>query len=99
MQTCERCKAVPDGEYALWDYCAKCSKNLCDNCMKNGCCRKRPAVSGMAQDYPDKRPLKLRCGHNSRTTRLGCSRPRGHKGRHQFEVEDSDWKKHIEESR
>lgn len=31
-------------------------------------------------------PLKLRCDHNSRTTRRGCSLPRGHRGRHRFEV-------------
>lgn len=49
MQTCERCEATAEG-YALWDYCAECSKNLCDACMKAGCCGNVPALSGTAAD-------------------------------------------------
>lgn len=44
---CERCSKQTDSEtYELFDYCAKCSKNLCPDCMKKGCCGKVPAVSG-----------------------------------------------------
>ena len=50
---CERCQArIPAGSYELFDYCALCSKNLCDRCMEKGCCGKRPAESGM-EDLPD----------------------------------------------
>lgn len=32
--------------YALFDYCAECSKNLCPKCMAKGCCGHTPALSG-----------------------------------------------------
>jgi hypothetical protein len=35
------------------DYCANCSKNLCEPCMARGCCGKRPAESGMKADSVD----------------------------------------------
>jgi hypothetical protein len=46
---CERCKASPVG-YALFDYCATCSKNLCPKCMAAGCCGVAPATSGNDAD-------------------------------------------------
>lgn len=49
---CERCQAETK-DYALHDYCAKCSKNLCDACMAKGCCGAKPAESGMALDAAD----------------------------------------------
>jgi len=50
---CERCGATPEGEYGLLDYCAVCSKNLCDKCMANGHCGNVPAKSGMDDDCND----------------------------------------------
>jgi hypothetical protein len=47
---CERCGAKPQGEYGLHDYCAICSKNLCEKCMKEGCCKNKPAKSGAEVD-------------------------------------------------
>lgn len=54
MTTCERCQAkVPAGSFALFDYCVTCNKNLCDSCMKKGCCGVEPAASGMEADEED----------------------------------------------
>lgn len=39
MTKCEKCGEQPVGEYGLHDYCAACSKNLCDECMASGRCR------------------------------------------------------------
>lgn len=51
MQTCDRCgvQEEPDS-YDLLDYCAVCSTNLCDKCMKKGCCGNTPAKSGTNED-------------------------------------------------
>lgn len=61
MGTCERCggrdtytddagrRHVSD----MTDYCAVCSKNLCANCMAEGCCGHVPAISGEATDNAD----------------------------------------------
>ncbi len=50
---CEKCGAVAKG-YSLHDYCAVCSKNLCDDCMAKGHCGSVPAKSGNADDdVPD----------------------------------------------
>jgi hypothetical protein len=46
---CERCGAESDD---LHDYCAVCSKNLCDPCMEHGHCGHIPALSGMGEDCP-----------------------------------------------
>ena len=46
---CERCPATAGG-YLLFDYCATCSRNLCEKCMTKGCCGATPAQSGMARD-------------------------------------------------
>lgn len=46
---CERCNQSATG-YNLFDYCAKCSKNLCSKCMGGGCCDSVPAKSGMDLD-------------------------------------------------
>lgn len=48
---CERCNERAEG-YNLFDYCASCAKNLCEECMELGCCGKVPAESGMAEDHP-----------------------------------------------
>ena len=53
MGGCERCGASPQddyGEYGLYDHCASCSKNLCEKCIKQGCCGHVPALSGRADD-------------------------------------------------
>ena len=49
---CERCGVEPD-DYDLHDYCIVCSKNLCDQCMSNGCCGNQPAISGLDNDSDD----------------------------------------------
>jgi hypothetical protein len=61
MSKCERCGKAPSG-YTLFDYCAHCSKNLCDDCMTKGCCGHVPAVSGMdEQDDPCHGPEDTTC--------------------------------------
>lgn len=52
---CERCgvRTSPSG-YETFDYCAECSRNLCEVCMEQGCCGHVPALSGMAADYGDR---------------------------------------------
>lgn len=50
---CERCGAQPSGDYDLHDYCARCSKNLCAECMAKGCCGQVPAESGMGEDHDE----------------------------------------------
>lgn len=50
MGKCKRCGAEPEGEYGLHDYCATCSRNLCEKCMKLGCCGHTPAQSGADVD-------------------------------------------------
>lgn len=52
MKKCERCGAQPSGEFGLLDFCANCSKDLCDSCMEKGCCGKVPAASG-SEDLKD----------------------------------------------
>lgn len=51
---CERCGARKPRPIAspmeLLDYCAKCSRDLCDDCMEKGCCGNVPAKSGMDSD-------------------------------------------------
>lgn len=53
-KTCERCgsgsPSQTSGSYALFDYCASCSRDLCDACMANGCCGHTPAMSGAEAD-------------------------------------------------
>lgn len=46
---CERCGKATTG-YDLHDYCAACSRNLCDPCMAAGCCGSVPAKSGQDAD-------------------------------------------------
>lgn len=53
MKVCERCGTPPTGTYELLDYCAKCSKNLCNGCMANGCCGNVPAKSGTEDDFAE----------------------------------------------
>ena len=52
MKKCERCGKRPKG-YTLLDYCAKCSRGLCPDCMAEGCCGRKPALSGTAEDNSD----------------------------------------------
>lgn len=48
---CERCGCAPDPDsYELLDYCALCSRDLCDVCMAQGCCGHSPAQSGTEAD-------------------------------------------------
>lgn len=48
---CEHCgKPLPGLE---GDYCAICSRNLCEHCMDQGCCGHIPAQSGVARDYSE----------------------------------------------
>lgn len=53
MKKCERCGAVPTNEFALLDYCAHCSRDLCPACMAKGCCGHVPAESGEQADTED----------------------------------------------
>lgn len=49
--SCEGCEATTDPDsYDLFDYCFICSRNLCDECMKKGCCGHQPALSGFDED-------------------------------------------------
>lgn len=54
---CERCgasKPRPDaGPFEGLDYCAECSRDLCDACMEKGCCKHVPARSGMDEDFSE----------------------------------------------
>lgn len=60
MKACERCGATAPndeaGDYELFDYCELCSRDLCDKCMRAGCCGHTPAVSGMVEDAADNVP-------------------------------------------
>lgn len=59
MKACQRCGRAPSGEFGLHDYCAKCSRDLCDGCMAEGCCGAVPALSGSEADYT---PACEECG-------------------------------------
>mgnify|MGYP000574926903 CR=1 FL=1 len=52
---CERCGATAEGAtgspLALLDYCAGCLSDLCKGCMDDGCCGRKPAASGMEEDF------------------------------------------------
>jgi hypothetical protein len=50
---CERagCSAETEG-YNLFDYCAHCSKNLCPEHLRKGCCGHIPAESGSGEEFP-----------------------------------------------
>lgn len=53
---CERCRALPNGPMGLHDYCATCSRDLCDPCMLVGCCGSVPAISGLDADFSEPEP-------------------------------------------
>lgn len=57
---CERCKKTAGG-FRLFDYCAKCGKNLCQECMQQGCCGTSPAQSGEAQDHKESQEMSWTC--------------------------------------
>lgn len=52
INLCENCKkrAGSGGRMGLHDFCAACGKNLCDDCMKKGCCGNVPARSGLMEE-------------------------------------------------
>jgi hypothetical protein len=50
MFKCERCGSSTEEAFRLHDYCALCSKQLCNDCMEEGCCGHLPALSGMEVD-------------------------------------------------
>lgn len=51
MKKCERCGEQPDPNgWQLFDYCAKCGRDLCPACMARGCCGESPAESGTSED-------------------------------------------------
>jgi hypothetical protein len=54
MKLCERCGRSTDqltaNRFELFDYCAVCSKNLCNDCMEDGCCGNKPALSGTEEE-------------------------------------------------
>lgn len=63
-RVCERCGSgprwIPKGTAeAPWphqeglDYCAKCYRDRCADCMSQGCCGEVPAKSGRAEDYAE----------------------------------------------
>ncbi len=48
---CERCgKRIEALEH---DYCAVCSRDLCEECMARGCCGNIPARPGLMADYAE----------------------------------------------
>ena len=48
---CEGCKALPPGsQFNLHDYCAYCSKNLCEECMKKPCKARASGGTHEAED-------------------------------------------------
>lgn len=51
---CERagCRAETKG-YDLFDYCAKCSKNLCPEHVQKGCCGHAPILRGGVENVDD----------------------------------------------
>lgn len=53
MKACEKCGKTHPNPYGMWDYCAECSRILCDECAKEGCCGHVPMQSGIAEDYPE----------------------------------------------
>lgn len=59
-KTCERCGASKPhpgaSPYDMLDYCAECSRDLCDRCMGTGCCGHVPALSGCDEDWEDDGP-------------------------------------------
>jgi hypothetical protein len=78
---CERCGAKPEASGSdlpnLHDYCATCSRNLCEACMAAGCCGTTPAVSGQATDDTPPCPDCFRSIGHART----CPRRAPAKGR------------------
>ena len=57
---CEKCGVPPPNGFAMLDYCAVCSKDLCEDCMAAGHCGNVPALSGAKEDenYVPKMPKK-----------------------------------------
>lgn len=54
LNLCERCKRTPkriDGNEEYFDYCAKCSRDLCPDCAEHGCCGQAPMASGTESDF------------------------------------------------
>ena len=53
VKKCEECGAKPSRPYEMFDYCARCGRDLCKKCMEEGCCGSTPATSGMKVDFGD----------------------------------------------
>ncbi len=54
MKACERCEFThPKDSYDLLDYCAVCSKDLCELCLAAGCCGRVPAKTEGDDDNED----------------------------------------------
>jgi len=49
---CEACDREPIG-VQVFDYCARCRKRLCPECMSKGCCGEVPAESGRIADMEE----------------------------------------------
>lgn len=47
MFECEECGVKAHQWPDIYDFCVKCSRNLCDACMAKGCCGSVPAASGL----------------------------------------------------
>lgn len=78
-RNCERCGATPkfvtEGPFAggltLFDYCAVCSKNLCDDCMAKGHCGHTPARSGFEEDFNEANGSTARSGRVAPDAEVG----------------------------
>ena len=54
MQQCNRCKKKLESfDSRFMDYCAFCSRSLCEECILGGCCGRTPARSGREADYDE----------------------------------------------
>jgi hypothetical protein len=51
--TCEKCGKFVG--FVHLDYCAECSRDLCEDCMKKGCCGHVPALSGTREGEEEPR--------------------------------------------
>jgi hypothetical protein len=59
-EACGRAIGGQCGRRGLWDYCAKCNRAFCKDCMNEGCCGHTPALSGHAADKPSVLTLLLK---------------------------------------
>lgn len=57
---CERCRKPMD--LHLYDYCVRCSKDLCPDCMRDGLCRV-PCVGYVCPDAQYARDVECLCAN------------------------------------